>query len=294
MPEATDPGWVDQNAGATRSTDPGLYLVATPIGNLRDITLRALDVLAGVDVIAAEDTRITSRLLARYGISKAMVAYHEHNAVRARPALLKRLVGGERVALVSDAGTPLISDPGYRLVAEAVEAGVKVFPVPGASSVLAALVGAGLPTDRFLFAGFLPNKSGQRRSAIQALAGIEATLVLLEAPSRLAASLADLAGVLGPRPAVVGRELTKLHEEFARGSLPELAARYADAATPKGEITLVIGPGEAAIATEADVDAALVAALAEVSLREAVARVTAATGWKRRQVYARALALKPE
>ncbi|MEQ9641581.1 MAG: 16S rRNA (cytidine(1402)-2'-O)-methyltransferase [Alphaproteobacteria bacterium] len=294
MPEETDPGWVDTNAGTARSTDPGLYLVATPIGNLRDITLRALDVLAGVDVIAAEDTRITARLLARYGISKAMVAYHEHNAARARPALLRRLAGGGRVALVSDAGTPLISDPGYRLVAETVEAGAKVFPVPGASSVLAALVGAGLPTDRFLFAGFLPSKPGQRRSAIQALAGIETTLVLLEAPSRLAASLADLADMLGPRPAVVARELTKLHEEFARGTLPEVAARYAGDAAPKGEITLVIGPGEAVVASEADIDAALVAALADVSLREAVERVTAATGWKRRQVYARALALKPE
>jgi 16S rRNA (cytidine1402-2'-O)-methyltransferase len=291
-PSEGDPSWSDTRAAAAYSPDPGLYLVATPIGHLRDITLRALDVLAGADVIAAEDTRVTARLLARYGISKAMTPYHEHNAAKAAPALLRRLQEGAVVALVSDAGTPLVSDPGYRLVRAAIEAGVLVVPIPGPSSVLAALTASGLPTDRFLFAGFLPSKPGQRRSAIQALAGIDATVVLLEAPTRLAACLADLAELLGPRPAAVARELTKLHEEVVRGTLAALAARYAAAGPPKGEITLAIGPGKAEAASEKEVDAALGAALADGSLREAVDAVAAATGWPRRQVYARALALK--
>ena len=292
MADDPDPSWGDTRAAAEYSPDPGLYLVATPIGHLRDITLRALDVLAKADVIAAEDTRVTARLLARYGISKAMTPYHEHNAAKAAPVLLRRLQAGEVVALVSDAGTPLVSDPGYRLVQAAIAAGVPVVPIPGASSTLAALTASGLPTDRFLFAGFLPAKGGQRRSAIQALAGVEATLVLLEAPTRLAASLADLAEILGPRPAAVARELTKLHEEVARGTLAELAQRYGEAGAPKGEITLVIGPGAPPAAdSEAEVDAALRTALADGSLREAVEAVTAASGWPRRQVYARALVL---
>ena len=216
---------------AAPAAEPGLYIVSTPIGHLGDITLRALEILAGVDLILAEDTRHSRRLLDHYGIATPMSAYHEHNAERARPEALARLAEGQALALISDAGTPLISDPGYKLALEASRSGAKVHPIPGASALLAALVAAGLPTDRFFFEGFLPPKAEARRARLNALAGVEATLVFYEAPQRLAACLADLAAELGDRPAGVARELTKLHETVDRAPLDELAARYADEET---------------------------------------------------------------
>ena len=273
------------------SLEAGLYLVATPIGNAGDITLRALEVLAAADVVACEDTRTTARLLTIHGVKARLTAYHDHNAERARPGLLARLARGEAVALVAEAGTPLISDPGYKLVVAARHAGVAVTAVPGASATLAALTVSGLPTDRFLFAGFLPSRGGPRRRAIAGLAGIEATLIVLESPRRLAASLADMAALLGPREAAVARELTKLFEEVRRGSLDDLAAHYRAAGPPKGEVVVVIAPpGETQIA-EDDVDAMLRAALDGQSVRDAAHGVAAATGLPRRRLYARALEL---
>jgi 16S rRNA (cytidine1402-2'-O)-methyltransferase len=279
-------------AAEKRKLDAGLYIAATPIGNLGDVTLRLLDALAGADLVACEDTRVTERLLVRYGLKAKLLPYHEHNAEAMRPKLLAALANGKAVLLVSDAGTPLISDPGFKLVRAAVAAGHAVTALPGPSAVLAALAVAGLPTDRFLFAGFLPPKSAARSTAIAELAPVRASLVLLEAPQRLAAALADLAAGLGPRPAAVARELTKKFEEVRRGTLAELAAHYAEAGPPKGEVTLVIGPpldgaAEAAI----DLDGALHAAMSKLRLSEAVAAVAAETGLPRKTVYARALAL---
>lgn len=273
---------------------PALYLVATPIGHLDDVTLRALDTLAGADLVACEDTRVTRKLLSRYGVATALTAYHEHSGPAARRRLLTALDDGKAVALVSDAGTPLISDPGFRLVQEAVAAGHRVVPVPGPSSVMAALAGAALPTDAFLFAGFLPPKTTARRKRLKALAAIPATLVLLEAPGRVGAMLADAAGELGgDRPAALCREMTKLFETFERGTLAELADRFAGD-PPKGEIVVVIAPpGEAAEAPEAaEIETRLRRALAELGVRDAAERVAAETGLKRRDLYRRALALK--
>ncbi|MEP9351775.1 16S rRNA (cytidine(1402)-2'-O)-methyltransferase [Xanthobacter sp. KR7-225] len=270
---------------------PGLHVVATPIGNLGDVSVRALETLAGADAIACEDTRITRRLLDRYGIETQLVPYHDHNGASARPKLLARLAQGARIALVSDAGTPLVSDPGYKLVVEALEAGHRVHPIPGASALLAALVAAGLPTDCFLFDGFLPPKGGQRRARIAELARIPASLVLYESGPRLADSLADLAAGLGARPAAVCRELTKAFEEVRRGDLDALAAYYAGREAPKGEIVLVVGPPREAAADDAAVDAALLHALTEGTVKDAVAEVVSLTGRPKREVYARALAL---
>ena len=273
--------------------DPGLYVVATPIGNAGDITLRALRVLAAVDVIACEDTRVTAKLLAIHGIATPLSSYHDHNAATAGPALLRRLQRGERIALVADAGTPLVSDPGYRLVRACAEAGIAVIPVPGPSAVMAALCISGLPTDRFLFAGFPPVRASARRRFLAELAPLPASLVLLESPRRLAASLADMAAVLGPREAVVARELTKLFEETRRGSLSDLAHLYRDVPAPKGEVTVVVAPPAApAAATDAEIDRRLAAALIEGSVRAAAEAVAAATGLPRRRLYARALALR--
>ena len=273
---------------------PGLYLVATPIGNARDITLRALDVLASAELLAAEDTRQTRKLLDIHGIRRTgpIVAYHDHNGAAQRPRLLAALAGGGSVALVSDAGTPLVADPGYRLALEAAAAGHAVTAVPGASALLAALAVAALPTDRFLFAGFLPPRSPARRRALAELARVPATLVFYESPRRLAASLADMAAVLGEaRGAAVCRELTKRFEEARRGQLGTLAAAQAGAPDPRGEIVVVVGPpGETAPPAGA-LDAALARALAGGSVRDAAAEVAAALGLPRREVYARALAL---
>ena len=270
---------------------PGLYIVATPIGNLRDITLRALDVLNQADVVLAEDTRVTAKLLNAYRLSKKMERYDEHAAERARPKVLEALASGARVALVSDAGTPLVSDPGYRLVREALAQGSPVHPIPGPSAPLAALTLAGLPTDRFLFAGFPPSKSAARRTFLAELAPVRATLVFFEGGSRLAASLADMADVFGPREAAVARELTKLHETCIRGALPDLAADpRLDA--PKGEIVVWVGPGEEITATAEDADAALAEALTRLPPGEAAAEVSKALGLSRRDLYRRARELK--
>lgn len=283
-------------ADGGRPLAPGLYLVATPIGNARDLTLRALDVLAAADVLAAEDTRNTRRLLAIHGVRRPpggeLLPYHDHNGPAQRPRLLAALAAGRSVALVSDAGTPLVADPGYRLATEAIAAGHPVTAVPGASALLAGLAVAGLPTDRFLFAGFLPPRAAARRRALAALAAVPATLVFYESPRRLAASLADMAATLGPdRPAAVCRELTKRFEETRRDRLGALASAAAAEAPPKGEIVVLAGPPLAHPAGEADLDAALAAALAGRSLRDAAATVAAALGLPRRQVYARALSL---
>lgn len=271
----------------------GLYLVATPIGNLGDVTLRGLATLAAADVVACEDTRVTAVLLRRYGIAAKPVAYHEHNAARQRPRLLAALAEGKSVALVSDAGTPLISDPGYRLAVAAQDAGHAVIAVPGASAVLAALVSSGLPTDTFLFAGFLPPKSSARRKRLAEFRTIPATLVFFESPQRVAASLADIADVLGgDRGAALARELTKAFETVRRGSLSELAAALGSEPPPKGEIVLVIAPPLAAAATEEDADRVLAALLKEKPLGEAAAEAAAITGLKRSDLYRRALAIR--
>ncbi len=274
--------------------DPGLYIVATPIGNLEDVTLRALRILTQADVIACEDTRTTGILLSRYGIHTACLPYHDRNAARVRPALLNRLREGQRVAVVSDAGTPLISDPGFKLVREAAAMGIAVVPVPGPSSVLAALVAAGLPTDRFLFAGFLPVRSAARRGVATELAGVPATLIFLESPRRLADSLADLAAVLGAREATVARELTKKFEELRRGTLATLAAHYAEAGAPKGEVVLVVAPPGKAATEQDDIDAQLREALLSLRVADAAAAVATRTGLPRRALYARALELARE
>jgi 16S rRNA (cytidine1402-2'-O)-methyltransferase len=271
---------------------PGLHLVATPIGNLRDITIRALETLAAADVIACEDTRITRRLLDHYGIATPLTPYHEHNAAAARPKLLARLAAGEAVALVSDAGTPLVSDPGFKLVRAAREAGHPVIAAPGASALLTALTSSGLPTDRFFFEGFLPAKDGQRKARIAELSRVPATLILYESGARVARTLVALAEGLGPRQAAVCRELTKLHEEVRRGALTELAEHYAKDAETRGEFTIVIEPPADAAAPDADeVDALLRRALRHASVKDAVSDVAAATGLPRREIYQRALAL---
>jgi 16S rRNA (cytidine1402-2'-O)-methyltransferase len=271
---------------------PGLYVVATPIGNLRDITLRALECLAAAGLIACEDTRVTRKLLDRYGIVTPLTPYHEHNAAAARPRLLERLAAGAAVALVSDAGTPLVSDPGYKLVRAVQEAGYPVTALPGASSVLTALTLAGLPTDRFFFEGFLPAKAGQRRARIAELAHMPATLVFFESGPRLGDALADLAAGLGTRDAAACRELTKLHEEVRRSSLAVLASHYANGAETRGEFVIVVAPPSEAQQQEAvDIDNLLRRALMRVSVKDAVSEVAAATGVPRREVYQRALAL---
>ena len=270
---------------------PGLYVVATPIGNLRDITLRALDVLNAADLVLAEDTRVAGKLLQAYGLSAKLERYDEHGAERTRPKAMAALADGKRVALVSDAGTPLVSDPGYRLVKEAAAEGYPVIPIPGPSALLAGLSAAGLPTDRFLFAGFPPPKSAARRTFLEELASIRATLVFFEGGSRLAASLADMAAVLGAREAVVCRELTKLYETLYRGPLGVLAADpKLDA--PKGEIVILVGPGQEAEATAGDIDTALTDALTRLRPAEAAAEVAKALGLSRRDVYQRAMAMR--
>jgi len=272
---------------------PGLYLIATPIGNAGDITLRALHVLKNADVIVCEDSRVTSRLLAIYGISKPLKPYHEHNADRVRPVIIKLLKDGKKAALVSDAGTPLISDPGYDLLRACIDEGLPVTTLPGPSAPLAALVLSGLPADRFLFAGFPPSRATGRRKVYAELAVIPATLIFMESPKRLAAALADMAEILGPRQAAVGRELTKMFEEVRRGALAELAAYYQTKGPPKGEITVVVAPPSSVgvIIDDDELDRRLLAALDGHSVRDAAAKVAAAANLPRRRVYARALLL---
>lgn len=270
---------------------PGLYIVATPIGNLSDLSPRAAAVLAGADAIAVEDSRVTAKLLHHIGVRRPMLPYHDHNAERMRPELIARM-RKEAVALVSDAGTPLISDPGYKLVRDARAAGIPVTSVPGPCAAVAALTLAGLPTDRFLFAGFLPARSGARAATIAELAPVRATLVFYESGPRLAAALAALAEGLGDRDSAVAREISKRFEETVTGSLSELAERYAEA-PPKGEIVIVVAPpGAPAAAAEAEIDSALREALASLSPSRAAAAVAERLGLPRRQVYDRAQRLK--
>jgi 16S rRNA (cytidine1402-2'-O)-methyltransferase len=270
---------------------PGLYIVATPIGNLSDLSPRAAAILTSAAVIAVEDSRVTAKLLNHIGVKRPMIPYHDHNGDRVRPELIARM-RSEAVALVSDAGTPLISDPGYKLVRDARDAGIDIVTIPGPSAVVAALTLSGLPTDRFLFLGFLPSKAGARSTAIAEVAAIRATLVLYESGPRLAAALAALQAGLGDREAAVVREISKRFEETATGTLSELCARYADS-PPRGEIVIVVGPpGEAEPAAEADIDAALAEAMSRLSTSRAAAEVAEKLGLPRRQVYERALELR--
>jgi len=270
-----------------------LYLVATPIGNLEDITLRALRILREVDLIACEDTRQTRKLLEHYGIQKPMLSYHEHNEAKRAEELLEKLRQGCRVALVSDAGTPLISDPGYRLLSKAIEAGIPVEPIPGPSALLAALCASGLPTDCFRFAGFLPPRSNARRKALAALEHEEATVICYEAPHRILDTLADIADVLGPRPVVLARELTKIHQEFLRGTASQIRETLAARRGVKGEITLLIGRavveplGRSEPCSDADqlrreVEAAMRSGLDRTQALKAVAR---RHGLSKRELY---------
>ncbi|MDI1266996.1 MAG: 16S rRNA (cytidine(1402)-2'-O)-methyltransferase [bacterium] len=274
---------------------PGLYLVATPIGHLGDITLRALETLAGVDIIACEDTRITRRLTERYGITAELKPYHEHNATLARPKILEKLAQGASIALVSDAGTPLISDPGFKLVREVCAAGHAVIAVPGASSVLSALSVAALPTDRFFFEGFLPSRQVSRRARLSELARIDATLVMFDSGNRVQETLADLADIMAGRDAAICRELTKLHEQITRASVEELA-KAADTLETRGEFVLVVGPprSDAQVMTQDDLDNLLRASLARDSVKDSVAHAVELSGRPRREVYARALELSKE
>ncbi len=279
-----------------RPLTQALYLVATPIGNLADISLRALAVLARADVIAAEDTRHSKKLLFHFGLGGKLTPYHEHNAERERPKLLARLRAGQSVALISDAGTPLISDPGYKLVREALEQELLVISIPGPSAALAALTSAGLPTDTFLFAGFLPPKSGARRARLEELKSVPATLILFESSSRLAKSLADMAELLGSREAAIAKELTKLHESVTRGRLDRLAAELADSDTLKGEFVVVVAPPapDQADASDEKIVEQLETALKLESFRDAVRSVAEVLNVSRARVYELGLALKRE
>lgn len=271
----------------------GLYLVATPIGAARDITLRGLDVLSNADVLAAEDTRNTRRLLDIHGVKlegRPLLAYHDHNGPAQRPKLIAAIKEGKSIAYVSDAGTPLIADPGYALAREVIDAGLLLVAAPGASAVLAALCVAGLPTDRFFFAGFPPNKAAARRSFFAELAQIDTTLVFYESPKRIHASLGEMAHTLGQdRKAAVCRELTKKFEEIQRNSLGELVAHYADRPNPKGEIVVVVGPPQSPAVSAEDLDSALKQALESASVKDAAQAVSGMLGLPRKKVYARAL-----
>ncbi len=277
-----------------RPLDPALHLVATPIGNLGDITLRALETLAGADIVACEDTRVTRVLLDRYGIAQRPFAYHEHNAETAGPRLLAALAEGRSVALVSDAGTPLVSDPGYRLASEAIASGHRVIPIPGASAPLAALLASGLPSDSFFFAGFPPARDKARGDRLAELAGVPGTLIFFESPHRIAATLAAAAAILGTgRPAAVCRELTKMHEEISRGSLGELAAGFAERDRIRGEIVLVVGQAPAApVPAEAEVERLLADLLSRMPPAKAAREAAQRTGIDRKTLYQRLLSMK--
>lgn len=271
---------------------PGLYLVATPIGNLADMSLRGLAALARAEHVCCEDTRHTRKLLSHYGLSPALSAYHEHNAAKVRPRILERLERGERVALVSDAGTPLVSDPGYKLAREALDAGHRVFSVPGASAALAALTSSGLSADRFLFEGFLPPKREARRKRLAELADARATLIFYEAPSRLEAMLEDAAEVLGAREAAVAKELTKLHEGILRGSVGDIVESMGKEFAAKGEFVVLLGPPGRSETGDAAIEAALRDALVDMSARDAAREVAERLGVSRSRVYRLGLAIK--
>jgi len=271
--------------------ESGLYVTATPIGNLGDITYRAVKTLKAADLILCEDTRQTAKLCAAYGIETPRAPYHDHNAARVRPGIIKKLQDGASICLVSDAGTPLISDPGFKLVRDARDAGIAVFPIPGPAAAIAALSAAGAPSDQFFFAGFLPAKSGARDKALSAIAAIKATLIFYETAPRLAASLAAMVVALGDRRAVIARELTKMHEEFRDEKLSVLIAPY-EAAPPKGEIVIVVFPPDKTAATTAELDDFLNRALLDMSVKKAAAQAVAELGVARNDAYARALYLK--
>ncbi len=280
--------------GISPKPTAGLYLVATPIGTAADITLRALDLLQNADILAAEDTRQARKLMDIHGIAlngRPLLPYHDHNGASMRPRLLEAVKQGKVVAYVSDAGTPLIADPGYQLAAGAIEAGLPLASAPGASAVLAALSVAGLPTDRFLFAGFAPVKMVARKAFFAEFAAVPATLVFYEAPRRLGDSLSAMLEVFGDRPAAMCRELTKKFEEVTRGSLAELAAHYAEIPAPKGEAVVVVGPPLKAAATAEAIDAALIEALKHNRVKDAAAEVAAAFDLPRKPLYQRALEL---
>ncbi|EDX80579.1 MAG: 16S rRNA (cytidine(1402)-2'-O)-methyltransferase [Brevundimonas sp.] len=287
----SEPGPFPPTAPPPRRVEPGLYLVATPIGNLRDMTLRALDVLAAADLVLAEDTRVTAKLLTAYGLKAKLERCDDHASTRAAELAIERLRNGEVVALVSDAGTPLVSDPGFVVARAVIAEGLPVHPIPGPSSLLAALCIAGLPADRVLFAGFLPPKTAGRKSMLEDLKSQRQTLVFFESGPRLRDSLTDMAAVLGPRPAAVARELTKLFEECVRGPLDELAV-HPKLDGPKGEIVVVVGPGEAEVASAADADAALAEALTRLAPGEAASEVSRALDLPRKPLYRRALELQ--
>lgn len=293
---SSDPNARDR-IGARESSPPpeaGLYVVSTPIGNLRDISLRALDILAAVDRVYAEDTRVALKLLNAFGLKADVYAYHDHSDETARDTIIDALAKGKAVALVSDAGTPLVSDPGFKLARAVIAAGHKVIPIPGASALLAGLVVSGLPSDRFLFGGFLPAKQGARRAELESVADIEASLIFYESGPRLADSLRDMADMLGARPAAVARELTKLFEETRRGTLVELAAHYAQAGAPKGEIVVIVGPPlPRAEVSDDELDAFLIANLAH-GVKDAASEAARALNVPRKRAYARALHLKTQ
>ncbi|TWJ32905.1 16S rRNA (cytidine(1402)-2'-O)-methyltransferase [Geobacter argillaceus] len=270
-----------------------LYIIATPIGNLEDITFRAVRTLKEVDLIAAEDTRHSRKLLSHFGIGTKLTAYHDHNERLKSDHLLSQLREGKNLALITDAGTPCIADPGYRIAQAAVAAGIRVVPIPGPSAVMAALSAAGLPTDRFAFEGFLPPRQGKRRAHLAELAAEERVMLFYEAPHRLAATLADMLAVLGNRQVVVARELTKIHEEFRRGTVAELI-EWCAAQEPRGEVVILVTPAEVGEAPVQDLGTLLARHLVDegFSVKEAVARVTAETGLPRREVYAAALKIK--
>jgi 16S rRNA (cytidine1402-2'-O)-methyltransferase len=281
-----------QPRASSPSLDAALYIVSTPIGNLRDITLRALDILASVNKIYAEDTRVARRLLDAHGLKARAFAYHDHSAETVREDIVSALGRGESVALISDAGTPLVSDPGYKLVRAAIDAGHSIVPIPGPSAALAALVASGLPSDRFLFAGFLPNKDAARRTALAEFAAVPATLIVYETGPRLAESLAAMAGILGPRDAVVARELTKLFEEVRRAPLNELAALYEAEGPPKGEIVVVVAPPLPPEDVSDEALAAFVAKLSTLSAKDAAERAAADLGVPRKRAYAAVLSVR--
>lgn len=277
--------------GKGQTLQPGLYIAATPIGNLRDITLRVLDALQEADLILCEDTRVTAKLLSHFGISTPLLAYHDHNGARVLPKIIARLEAGQAVVQVTDAGTPLVSDPGFRLVEAVRHKGMAVTALPGASASLAALSIAGLPTDRFLFLGFLPPKQGARRRLLGEYASVDATLVFFEAPRRAAGALADMLAVLGDRQATICRELTKMHEEVRKDRLSALMEYYAGDAETRGEMVIVVAPPANVVADDTAITQMLESALATMSVREAADAIAAATGRPRRDIYRQALDL---
>lgn len=289
QPGAEDP----PGSAANQDLPPGLHVVSTPIGNLADMSLRAISTLGGADLILCEDTRVSRTLCLHFAVSAKLAPYHEHNAQQMRPDILRRLDEGAAIALISDAGTPLVSDPGYKLVRDAIAAGHAIHVVPGASALLPALVLSGLPTDRFFFQGFLPPRPPARRSALEQLKAIPATLVFYESAPRLAACLADLALVLGDRPAAVCREITKLHEETRRGTLSSLADHYSTAPPPRGEIVIVVGPPlSPPLPAPSELEAAIRAAIEKSGTRDGVAEVASRYGLAKREVYRTALRLR--